>query len=515
MSRSRDFIRGLSASWVATFVTVGYSLLSVPLALRYLGVDEFGLFMIVLQAAGYFALIDLGMSGATARILIDYKDKRDSGEYGSVVSTSIAVFAVQSCIMTLLGIVAAPFVVKLLSIPSGLQPVAVHLLRWMAATFAVGTAMRIFSSVLYANRRIDLVNILMSLVPLASLFLIWKVLAAGGGLWWLPAAFVPPAVLAGAATGFACWRLGLLPSGGQWRKPRLGFFREMFALGRDIFMVNAGAQVLDASQILIVTRTMGLDAAAVWSVSSKLFALVFQMVTKIENTAVVIFSEMIARGETELLRQRFRQVYQLTAGITIVAAGLCIVVNRPFVVLWAGEDLAWSTLCNTLLALAVFVNCVTRCHVDLIVNTKNIGRLRYVYFLEAAAFVSGALWGGRHAGFPGVIVASLVCTLLFRGIYTSRRTAEFFGASWTTVTTDWLRNSLVAGAIWIPLSVLLAGWFPGTPAGGWPGLLGSVAVSGAAAMLVLWTIALPSGLRSELAANLSGRRRTQAGTPLT
>lgn len=511
MSRSKDFARGLSASWVATFVTVGYSLLSVPVALRYLSVDEFGLFMIVLQAAGYFALIDLGMSGATARILIDHKEKRQAGDYGSVILTSCAVFVVQSCLLMIVGIVAAPYIVALLAIPADLKAVATHLLRWMAAAFALGTAMRIFSSVLYANRRIDLVNLLMSLVPLAGLLLIWLVLAAGGGLWWLPMSFLPPAVLAGAATGFACLRLGLLPSKGEWGRPRWSLFGEMFALGRDIFLVNAGAQVLDASQLLIVTRTMGLGAAAVWSVSTKLFTLVFQLVTKVENTAVVIFSEMISRGEQSLLEQRFRQVYQLTAGMTVAAVGFCIVINRPFVSLWAGDALAWSTLCNILLGLVVFANCVTRCHVDLIVNTKSIGGLRYVYFLEACVFVAAAVWGGRHAGFPGVILSSLVCAVLFRGIYTSRRTAAFFGINWSIVPIKWLKNSLAAGVLLIPASFLLTVLFSRMEVNGWLVLLASASSAGSLAALVFWAVALPAEVRTELFRTLSRSRNNHTG----
>lgn len=513
MSRTRDFIRGLSASWVATFVTVGYSLLSVPVALRYLSVEEFGLFMIVLQAAGYFALIDLGMSGAIARILIDHKEKRHTGEYGAVILTSCAVFAVQSALLVFLGIVAAPYVVVLLAIPGDLKAVATHLLRWMAVAFAIGTAMRIFSSVLYANRRIDLVNLLMSLVPLCSLLLIWWVLAAGGGLWWLPAAFVPPALLAGAATGFACLKLGLLPTGGQWDRPRWSLFGEMFALGRDIFLVNAGAQVLDASQLLIVTRTMGLGAAAVWSVSTKLFNLVFQLVTKVENTAVVIFSEMISRGERASLEQRFRQVYQLTAAMTVAAGSFCIVVNRPFVALWAGEKLVWPTLCNVLMALVVLANCVTRCHVDLIVNTKRIGGLRYVYFLEACVFVAAAMWGGRHAGFPGVILSSLACTVFFRGVYTSRRTAAFFGTNWSMVAASWLKRCFLSALLLIPASVVLSGLFSREEPKSWLVLSVSVISAGLLSTFVFWFVALPAELRSELAGTLSRRRKSgQTGT---
>lgn len=508
-------MRGLSASWVATFVTVGYSLLSVPVALRYLGVDEFGLFMLVMQVAGYFALIDMGMSGATARILIDYRQKTESGEYGSVILTSACVFGTQSLLLLGLAFVGSPYVVRALSIPTHLEPAAVHLLRWIAAAFAIGAALRVFSSILYAHRRIDLVNLLMGLVPLIGLLLIWTVLAAGGGLWWLPAAFVPPAIIAGTAAAYSCWKLGILPAKSRWGRPRWSLFREMFALGRDIFMINVGAQVIDASQILIVTRTMGLAAAAVWSVSTKLFTLVFQLVTKIESTAVVIFSEMISRGESARLEARFRQVYQLTAGITVAAVAFCTIINGPFVKLWAGPELAWPALCSALLGVVVWTNCVTRCHVDLVVNSKRILGLRYVYFCEACIFVVAALWAGRQAGFLGIIGVSLLCGLLFRGAYTSWRTAVFFRLSLPTVALRWLGNSLVAGAILFPASYFIAAWLSGLPGNPWFLFAVSAAIAGTLSLLVMWFVALPADLKTELRRGLAARKWPQADTAVS
>jgi hypothetical protein len=67
------------------------------------------------------------------------------------------------------------------------------------------------------------------------------------------------------------------------------------------------------------------------------------LLTKIEGTAVVFFAEMMVRGERAKLAERFRQVYQLTAGIAIVALACVVTLNKPFVSVWAGPSLAWST----------------------------------------------------------------------------------------------------------------------------------------------------------------------------
>src|ERR1700722_3056731 len=95
MSRLKKFTRSLLSGYIALGANIVYTLASVPLALHYLGKPEFGLWALVTQLAGYIALIDLSMSASVGRILIDHKDDRQNGAYGSVIKTGVLVGLVQ------------------------------------------------------------------------------------------------------------------------------------------------------------------------------------------------------------------------------------------------------------------------------------------------------------------------------------------------------------------------------------------------------------------------------------
>jgi O-antigen/teichoic acid export membrane protein len=318
VNRLRQFTQGVASSWLATFVTVVYSVLSIPLALSFLSVDEFGLLMLLQQVASYCNLVDFGMTTATARILIDHKDQPRGAEYGAFILAGAAVCLLQAVVVVLAAWLLSPVVIRSFAIAPEYAGVAIHLLHSLGAAFAIGSALRIFNSILYANRRIDLVVLLMSLVPLLGLALMWIVLSQGLGLRGMAWVFVTPALVAGAGAAVAVFWLGLIPARGDWRRPDWAQFQEMFLLGKDMFLITVGNQVLEASQLMIITRTMGLGAAAIWSVSTKLFTLVYQLITKIEGTAIVFFSEMMVRGERSRLELRFRHIYQLTAGLSAV-----------------------------------------------------------------------------------------------------------------------------------------------------------------------------------------------------
>jgi O-antigen/teichoic acid export membrane protein len=497
MTRLRQFSRGLSASWLATLATVIYSFLSVPIALRYLSVDEFGLFVLMIQLGGYFTLIEIGMSAATSRILVDHKDNPNDGRYGAIIMTGFWVFSIQAAIVLFVGVLTAPWIIRVVGVPQHLTDVAVLLLRCLAFTTALSLVFRIYGSVLFAHKRLDLIHAFTGVNMLLGLGLLALILASGAGLAGLVWLFVAQATVTIILLVLAVYKLKLLPRKGHWGKPSMERFRELFGYGKDIFLVNVGSQVLEASQLIIVTRTMGLGAAAVWSVSTKLITLVYQLITKIEGTAIFFFAEMMVRGEKEKLAVRFGHIYQLTAGIGVVALAFMVAINKPFVSVWAEPSLAWSIYLSALLALLTILNSLIRCAGDLIVHTKNVAAYRYVYFAEAACFVVLALWCGNRIGFYGVLLASLVCLTVFRATYTTWRVAHYFNLPAETFWWSWLKRPIAAALILIPV-VISAGYFGSIADDPLLKLLTTSICVGIPAAAALFWVALPRDITNEI-----------------
>lgn len=438
MSRSKKFISGLGASYVGVVANIAYSLAIVPIGLYYLGIDQFGLWMLLSQAAGYLALIELGVFGATARILIDYKDHKDGAAYTSIVATAALILIAQGVLIAALCWLVAPAAVQVFNIPPDLQNLATYLLVFMGLSTGLATCFKIFTAILYANQRIDLVVLFQAGAPLLGLAIIWPLLADGYGLEALPWSFFPPVIVLSIASYLACRFLGLLPPAVKASDISLTKFHELFKLGLDYFLVNIGTQLLEASQLMIVSRTMGLPAAAIWSISTKLFTLLFMLTSKVENTAIVFFSEMMVRGEKEKLQSYFQKMYQFTGSLAVCGMLGAVAVNPYFVAVWAGPDLLWSPINNWLIAVLFILNLLLRCHTDLATHTKNVGLLRFLFFFESLAFVTAALWAAPRFGFTGILTSSLVCALVFRLAYAVNRTASYFAVPRRSVTFAWL-----------------------------------------------------------------------------
>ena len=66
--------------------------------------------------------------------------------------------------------------------------------------------------------------------------------------------------------------------------------------------MGLGYQLTMASQTIIVTRTLGLDATAAWAVGTKMFNLIVSAHVPAFGAALPGLYEMLVRGETRRLR---------------------------------------------------------------------------------------------------------------------------------------------------------------------------------------------------------------------
>ena len=442
MSRFKRFAHSLVSGYVLLGANVLYTLASVPLALSYLSKSEFGLWALTTQIGGFIALVELGMGGSVARILIDHKDDHASGNYGGLIQTGVWVGIVQGLLILLVGTGLAFALGPLLhDVPAELQRDFKWLMIGQSAILCLSFAGRIFLYLLTAHQRFDISNYVGTANFVVGYATMWLLLARGWGVYSFIGAQGLGTVLSLGCNAWGCVRLKLFPRRGQWGRPTWVRFRELFAFGRDIFLFSLGGQLINASQTVLLTRFLGLDAAAVWSVCMRAYLLLLQMIYRVFDFSSTAFAEMIVRGETSHLARRFKEVVLLSASLSVALGALFAVCNGPFVEVWTAGKMSWSPVNNLLLAVWLILCVSVHAHVGLVGQTKQFRFLRYIYFIEGLAFVGLTVLLHRF-GITGMLTISIACTLTFSLPYGLRRTREYFGLSWAELA-RWHRKPLV------------------------------------------------------------------------
>lgn len=472
-----------------------YGLISIPLALHFLPKNEFGLWAVMTQVVGYIVLIELGMTSSVARHLIEHKDRPQDGIYGSVIQTGTLVLVVQGLIIFLIGFSLSPLFARLLAIPADLEHPFIVLLRWQTGIMAVDFAMRICSQILYAHQRSDLSSYGDILGFGVNLLALWIAFDKGFGLYSILWASGFATVCSASMRLVICWKWRMFPSGKAWGRPNWVSFKELFHYGKDVFLVTLGYQLTNASQTIIITRTLGLDAAAVWSICTKLFLFVVELIGRIINSAGPMLSEMVVRHETERLRSRFRDIVEVTGSISVFAAVALAVCNQPFVRIWTGGKIFWTPWNDVLLGGWLVIRSLLRCHIGLTFISKKFESLRFMVFAEGLAFVIFTLLTSRFGGIPMIIGISIVCSVSLTGNYIARRTAQNLGYPLREVVFGWFSNAVRVVLLLVPVA-LLTWWISLRFSLKWR-LVWDVVVLGTSGGLLWLRFGIPIGLQVE------------------
>jgi len=575
MSRFSNAVRSLTSGYAALVANGVYLLASIPLALRYLSADEFALWNLVVQIAGYLILIDFGMTGAVSRILIDHKDDREAGNYGAVIKTGMLGLLFQGVCIIFGGLLLARSLPLLLDVPYQFRKVFEVLIAGQCALLGALFVTRIFMSLLQAHQRFDVINYAQILQLIAGFATQWLTFHLGWGLYSLLAASAVNAVVGSMYNLFWVLKLQLFPSTASWGKANGKIFRELLSFGKDLFLLSIGLQLLNATQVVIITRTLGLTAASVWIIATKTFLLAQQVVARISDFSSSALGEMVVRGEQERLQRRFRELLVLTGAAAVFVGGSIALCNSSFIAVWlkggphtiAAADLKnlesfasklkdqdspfsrflssqlsdatreairtnnnpeilraglvselngllkmnsfyeperfasialspessslldrklsggwrarlnrllledafpkeiersirfstdWPWRNDVLLGLLLILTSVTRCNISLTGQTKQIGGMRFVYFLEGICFVTLACLAVPRWGMSGIIGAAILANVLWSGAYGFWRTARYFSIQVSEPLLSWLRPAYRYLSLMIPLAVGLA-----------------------------------------------------------
>lgn len=505
MTRANRYLRSLGSNTILLLVNTAYTLITMPVALRCLGADEFGVWIVASSMAGYLAMIDLGTSGATVRLLIDHKDHPENGTYGSLIKSALLVQAVQALLIFGVGLALTPWLAGWMKIDPTLRHEFNVLWLWQVGLLSLNFLGRIGLQLLTAHQRLDVVNYATATSLLVSFGLLVILFQRGAGVYSFGYAQTLASLIVLGWTLFAAFRQGLFPSvRGTINRLQL---RGLFGFGSEMFFVALGMQFITGSQTFILTRWLGLEATAIWTVMTKVFSLVSQLVWRMITVAMPAFAEMLVRGEQGKLGRRYRSLFEMTMLAAVWAGLLMALGNSAFVDLWTHGRIRWEPVNDGLLALWFVLLTMDGCHNNMIINTKRMGAATYMYFIEGAAFIALALLVVPRFGLPGMLVCSIACTILFTLNYGTRRVARLMGVPVLDVAIKWLKPAACLLVVTVPIGTGLA-WL--TRDSSLLRLAVCVVPMAVVGALAAARFCVPAGLGAELVARAPSRFRRPA-----
>ena len=349
--RLRSSPTGLTAftGYAAMISSLIVGVFSVPLALRFLSNEEFGLWNVVGQSLGYLLLLDFGVSWSASRMLVGPMREGDQAELGSWGTVIVTVLMFQGLLVAGIGFAAGDFIIGFFHLSKDLVPAAEILWGGMILLNAIQLPFRAYSGILYCQDRWYVMHLISILASWINLIAFAALLMAG----YRTSAYLVASGLSIACNSFLMHRMGR--RGGT--KLRLDFrtfdlekMLTLFRYSSGLFLLALAAQIAFMTQSIIIGKVVGLGAVAAFVVSSKSFTVVLQIVKRAFDSFSPRWMQLYVSGDKQEIWNQWRGLmsWLLPAGM-LGALGI-LIFNRSFSMLYGGPDNHVSRLFDLLLA---------------------------------------------------------------------------------------------------------------------------------------------------------------------
>lgn len=414
--RQRRIALTAVSSGAARVVAVGTSLAAIPIALRYLGPERYGVWATLAAISTMLVFADLGIGNGLLNLIAEAMSRGDPAAARRAVSTALVT-------LTLIAVaLAAIFLVVFPIVPwSQVINVQSPLISGEAApAVAAAAAMFVLSIPLGVVQRIQLGmqqgfrnSLWLAVGSILSLLGLLVAIALNAGL---PAVVL--ALTGGPVLALALNWIVLLRQGGDWVRPSLRLAaaepaRRLARLGSLFFVLQLSFAIAYQSDVVIAGHLLGLEAASTYSVTLRLFLFGQSLATMVLIPLWPAYTEAIGRGDLRWVRATLRRSVIAAAILTTAWSIFLVLVGPSLLFRWLAPGIEppfalivgaaiWAIVSTTFSGVAMLLNAAS------VIRFQVITALVMVVVSVALSWLL-ALWVGLAGIIWGTLIAYVLC----------------------------------------------------------------------------------------------------------
>jgi O-antigen/teichoic acid export membrane protein len=336
-------MRGLKSSLLASFLAKGWSaflsLAFVPVYIKFLGVEAYGLIGAFLTLQAVIFLLDLGLGPALTRELArSVRGGAEVGEPRDLLRTlEVVYWAMAVCIAVAIWC-GAPLVASQWLQANGLSNEQIVLaIRTAGFSLALQWSTNLYSGGLAGlHRQVLLAGITAgagTLRVLATVLALWLIAPT------LQAFFLAQAVancLQSVVMAWALWRqLGAHRSGRGVFRPAL--VRSIMGFASGMTAITFTAVILTQLDKAVLSKTLPLESFGYYAVASTLASGLYIFVSPMFGVLFPRFAELVAKNDQAGLRRLYHASCQLMSMVILPVTATLALFSAEILFLWTGS----------------------------------------------------------------------------------------------------------------------------------------------------------------------------------
>ena len=354
--RSPDFHRSLRN---AAYSSADYLLLPIlwfittPIFVSQLGVEKYGIWMLVNSLLGFSGVMAFGLSDATIKYVSKYRALGDQAGVVRVVRSTLTMYGVLSVLAGTIAFLGAPILVlHVFNVEEGNRTLAITALQIGALGIIARFLDSVFQSAMYGYERYDLAARVTMVTNAITMVINVILVLSGYGLTAILSTIVILLGLSGLCKAFILKRM-LIPSLSlkpTWDRYAL---KEIFSFGLYSWLQGIGGMLLHQADRLLIASLMGTSALTYYVVCLQLAQQIHVVLSRATSFLFPMSSAIKETGDLVRLRRIYFEGLNLTT-VAAVAVGLPLFIfSHNILSLWMGS--AFADEAANLLRILIFV----------------------------------------------------------------------------------------------------------------------------------------------------------------
>lgn len=425
----------LKGNTIANFIGQIYitivGIVMLPIYLKYMGKEAYGLVGFYSVLNSWLILLDLGFTPALGREIARFRGGAiDAGEIRSLVRAMLILFAIVGFVIVVIVALSCNILSKYWLKVETLSYKEVNIaLTLMGVVFSLKWPSGIFKSVIIGFEEqvgLNIVNMTIATLKFVFIIPIFHLLGATPRIFFtyqVLIAMIELVLLANLSYKYLpSWPIGKIRS---WTlKPLLNIWRFAISVAFLTFMWI----LLTQTDKLILTKLLPLSEYAIYAIAVTAAGGIMTLINPISQAVLPRLTRLVAENE----RLSFQNLYRKTSRIVCAAAGtatvVCVAYSKPLLWAWTGDmavsDKAASifaiyTLGNFLLVIAGMQYNMQFAHGDLKLHIR--GNLIFPFIL-----IPSVIWSTLNYGMLGSSITWMLTNLIFLVFWTPIVHHRFF-----------------------------------------------------------------------------------------
>ena len=377
----------MSTSLVARIVGMIVSLVNVPVAVRYLGNEGYGLLTVIISVVGWIQFSNLGLGLGLQNTLTEQTALGNKKVQRELISTTFFALLGIGALLIVAAAVAFPLVRWTALFPPTTARFANEIPGAVAMAigcFIAATIWGFIQPIYAARQELHLYSLQGLAANITSLLALFAAVHFKTGLLGVAVANI--GVNALFAAGFAVWTIygrGLTELRPSWSAIRLAAFHSVFRTGFGFLALQICSVIISQADGFLIAQFLSTEQVTPYAVGQRVFAQLIGVLGIITAPLWPAFGHAKTLGDTAWIRRIYQKVIWYSTGAYLAAfLSLCLA-GHWLLALWVGKGSAPKTWLLAAIGAQYFLNLWSSNHAILLNGLGVIRQQVWAYSLQA------------------------------------------------------------------------------------------------------------------------------------